>query len=365
MNPIAAILSPNASETLAAPDEIELDIPGSEPEAAQPSGIIDRARSRPVDRVLATLVTFGPPLAAALTVYLHLTGWARLTWIEITCWLSIHALAVTGVEVGFHRLFTHGSYKATRSVRVALAIMGSMAFQGPVIWWCAVHRKHHRHSDRPADPHSIYIKPDGRTDYNRGILSLARGFLHAHMGWIWVPESTRFVGWGSYVRNLYQDKDLFRIHVQYPYWLALSFLIPTVLGGALHGTWQGAFMGFLWGGFVRVFIMNHLTYWTINSVSHSVGRRPYLTADRSTNSIPLLFAIPTLGQSYHNNHHAFPSAAAMRHEWYEFDLGLIILRCLSWLGLVYDLRVPTEEQKKRKRTKKRRRPRCEAASQPS
>lgn len=337
---------------LSSPDASELDIPGEDLSAeALPVGVTDEPARRAVDRGLATVVTFVPPLAFALVLYLHYTGWARITLIDVAIYATMHLLAIAGVEVGYHRLFAHGSYKASRVVKMALAICGSFAFQGPVIWWAAVHRKHHRYSDRPSDPHSIYIKPDGREDYNQGILQHMLGFVHSHVGWIWTPHSTRFSGWGTYVRNLYRDKDLFRIHLYYPYFLAAGFVLPAIAGGLLHGTWKGVLTGFLWGGFVRVFFTNHLSYWTINTLSHSVGPRPFRTADHSTNSIPLLFAVPTLGQSYHNNHHAFPYSSRMTYHWYELDLGLVILKTLEAFGLVWDLRAPTAAAKELKRIK--------------
>lgn len=337
---------------LAVPDASELDIPGDDlSQVPLPAGVREEPQRRTVDWSLAIVVTFFPPLAFALVLYLHLIGWARITAIDIGIYALMHVLAVAGVEVGYHRLFAHGSYKANRAVKIALAICGSFAFQGPVIWWAAVHRKHHRYSDRPSDPHSIYIKPDGRKEYNQGFLQLALGFLHSHVGWIWTPASTRFPGWATYVRNLYRDKDLFRIHYFYPYFLAAGFVIPAILGGLLHGSWKGALMGFLWGGFVRIFFTNHLSYWTINTLSHSVGPRPFLTADRSTNSIAWLFAIPTLGQSYHNNHHAFPYSSRMKYHWYELDLGLWLLKALARFGWVTDMREPTPEAIEKKRLK--------------
>jgi len=344
----------HSKAVLAVPDASELEIPGEDlSNEALPQGVFDQPARRFVDRALATVVTFVPPLAFALIIYFHMTGWAKSTWADVAIYAVMHLLAIAGVEVGYHRLFAHGAYKASRSVKIALAICGSFAFQGPVIWWAAVHRKHHRYSDRPSDPHSIYIRPDGRKTYNKGFFELALGLLHSHVGWIWTPHSTRFAGWGTYVRNLYRDKDLLRIHLYYPYFLAAGLLMPAATGALVHGTWKGALLGFLWGGFARVFFTNHLSYWTINTLSHSVGPRPFITADRSTNSIPLLFAIPTLGQSYHNNHHAFPYSSRMRYEWYELDLGLIILKALQAFGLVWDLREPTALAKEQKRIKHR------------
>lgn len=328
------------------PDEIELDIPGGEPDlqAMRETAVIVPPESRSVDRIFAFIVTFAPPIGFIAALVLHFQGWYRIGWIEIGILLTMWFLPLTGVELGFHRLFAHGSYKAHRAVRYVLAVLGSMAFQGPVVWWASVHRKHHRTSDREGDPHSPYL-------FGRGVIARSRGFVHAHIGWIWTAESIRSTGWSRYVWDLYQDEDLFRIHMHYFYWLGAGFAIPAVAGGLLHGSWQGVFLGFLWGGLVRVFFMNHLTYWCINSVTHSrLGTRPYETADRSSNN--WLLAIPTMGQTWHNNHHAFPSSSKMGHRWWEIDTGMWILLLLQKFGLVWRLRVPSERMMRSKRRKK-------------
>ncbi len=321
-----------------APDGIELDIPGEDPAPARP---LAGERSRRVDIIFAIIVTFAPPLAFALAIYLHLRGWYRIAPIDIALLLSLWFLSVAGVELGFHRLFSHASFKAHRVVRYALAALGSMGFQGPVIWWASVHRKHHRTSDRPGDPHSPYLFGDG-------FWALTRGFIHSHVGWIWTGSSIRFSGLERYVSDLYRDADIFRIQMNYFYWLAAGFVVPALVGGLVRGSWKGAFLGFLWGGFVRVFFMNHLAYWCTNTVTHSrLGRRAYQTGDRSTNS--WLLAVPTLGQTFHNNHHAFPSSAVMGHAWWQIDIGTWILRALERAGLVWQVKVPDKAMMAKKR----------------
>jgi stearoyl-CoA desaturase (Delta-9 desaturase) len=335
------------------PDALELDIPGAAPIAAKFAGRPhDQPANRLVDRVFAIIVTFAPPLTFALAVWLHVTGRMQVSAIEVGIMLVTWSLAVAGVELGFHRLFAHKSYHCHRSVKCALAILGSLAFQGPVIWWAAVHRKHHRHSDRPGDPHSMYLMPNDTT-YRSGVWWRIRGFVHAHIGWIWTPSSIRFARWSGYVNDLYRDPDLMRVHMYYFYILAAGFMVPASAGGLLHGSWQGAIAGFMWGGFIRIFFMNHLTYWGINTLSHSIGSRPFNTADRSSNSIPILFAVPTLAQSYHNNHHAFPFSSRMAYAWYELDLGHYILSALKRVGLVFKRRYPTREMIARKQTRAR------------
>jgi stearoyl-CoA desaturase (delta-9 desaturase) len=324
------------------PDIIELDIPGEAPrESEAPPGV---EKTRLVDLVFAIIVTFVPPLAFALAIALHVRGYYRIGAPDITVLLATWFVAVTGVELGYHRLFSHKSFKAHRAVRYALAAMGSLGFQGPVIWWASIHRKHHRTSDRPGDPHSPYL-------FGNGPWALVRGFVHSHVGWIWTGSSIRFQNLERYVSDLYRDDDIFRVHMKYFYWLAAGFVVPAVVGGLWRGSWQGVFLGFLWGGFVRVFFMNHLSYWCTNTVTHSrLGHRAYQTADHSSNN--LFLAIPTLGQTFHNNHHAFPSSAVMGHRWWEIDVGTWILRVLERAGLVSDLKVPDPEMMKRKRVRK-------------
>jgi stearoyl-CoA desaturase (delta-9 desaturase) len=283
-----------------------------------------------LDWWLAWVVTLVPPFGAVAAVVLAFSG---LTpgWFEVVLVASLYLLTLVGVEVGFHRLFTHRSFQAARPVRVALAMLGSMAFQGPVIWWAATHRRHHQYSDQPGDPHSPNLRAEtwwGRT----------WGLWHAHIGWLFVADSTRGDGWRRYAPDLYRDPAIFWVQVRYFYWLTLGFVIPAVAGGIWYGSWAGALLGLLWGGFVRVFLVNHVFFWCINSVTHRFGTRPFTTGDHSTNNVWL--AVPTLGESWHNNHHAFPSVALLDFSWWQLDLGGWVIRALELLGLAWDVRRP-------------------------
>jgi stearoyl-CoA desaturase (delta-9 desaturase) len=294
----------------------------------RPARLVALAR---LDRRLAWIVSCAPPVGFILAIALAFLGSPvrpYMVWI----WLVMHIAVLIGVEVGFHRHFTHRSFKMHPALRVILAILGSMAFQGPVIWWSATHRRHHRFSDRPGDPHSPNLVASGF----RGFL---KGQFHAHIGWLFLPESTRAQGWDRYARDLYRDKAIFRVHALYFYWLGLGFLIPSILGWAATRTLKGAFFGFLWGGPVRIFLMNHVFYWCINSVTHTFGSRPFESHDMSTNNIWL--AIPTLGQSWHNNHHAFPASAIMGMKWWEVDVGGWVIRVFEKLGLAWDVNTPS------------------------
>ncbi len=281
-----------------------------------------------LDRRLAWVVTCAPAIGFMIAMIMPFLGYP-ISALQIGLWLGMHVLILIGVEVGFHRHFSHRSYRAHSAVRVTLAILGSMAFQGPVIWWAATHRRHHTYSDKLGDPHSPHLH--GR---------LMQGLFHAHMGWLFVPESTRAAGWDRYAQDLYRDRAIFKVHTMYFYWLIAGFVVPGIIAGIVTRSVSGALLGVLWGGFVRVFMMNHVFYWCINSVTHTFGTRPFASDDESTNNIWL--AIPTLGQSWHNNHHAFPSSALMGLRWWEMDIGGWVIRALKKAGLVWDVKAPTQ-----------------------
>ncbi len=295
---------------------------------------------RRVDLVLAFVVTALPPLALALGIWLWVRGSLVPGWPELASTVVLLALGLLGVELGYHRLLTHRSYRASRGLKIALASLGSIAFQGPVIWWSSIHRKHHSFSDKPGDPHSMYVfDPDGKWTL--------RGALHAHMGWIWSGRSVGRGGFADYVRDLYRDPDIFWIHMHYAYFLLAGFAVPTLIGAVAHGSWQGALSGLIWGGLVRIFLSNHLIYWCINSVLHGVGSRPYETNDRSTNFAPL--SLLTWGQGWHNNHHACPNAAVMSHAPHQLDPGAWVLRILERLGWVDQMILPSPKTMQAKR----------------
>jgi stearoyl-CoA desaturase (delta-9 desaturase) len=284
-----------------------------------------------LDRQLAWVVILLPLVGSLVALILLFFGYG-IGWVEVGILLGMYIVTMLGVEVGYHRYFTHNSFRTNRVVQVVLAISGAMAFQGPVIWWAATHRRHHHYSDQLGDPHSPNLHGGGR-------LEQLQGLLHSHMGWIFVPESTRPAGWARYARDLYQDRLIFRIHMSYFYWLVLGLALPGVLGGVLTGTWKGVFLGFLWGGLIRIFLQNHFV-WALNSICHTYGSRPFNTPrDLSRNNAWL--AIPTLGQGWHNNHHAFPNSSMTSFAWWQVDIAGWVIRLLQLLGLAWDVKVPT------------------------
>ncbi len=247
---------------------------------------------------------------------------------EVTILVVMYTATVIGVEVGFHRYFTHKTFEAKPWVKMILAVLGSMACEGPIIFWVANHRRHHAYSDQPNDPHSPYI-------YKTEKLGGFRGFWHAHMGWTFDHEAPNTA---YFAKDLLRDPGIFKVNKWYFYWIFIGLLAPTLLGGVLIGTWIGAFQGLLFGGLARIFLVQHASF-SVNSFCHMFGRQAFNTGDHSKNNIWL--AIPTFGQAWHNNHHAFPNSAKMGFNWWQVDLGGWFLWMLGKLNWVSKVRGPT------------------------
>jgi stearoyl-CoA desaturase (delta-9 desaturase) len=287
------------------------------------------------ERAIASAIVVAPVvgLFAAIawsTVY-------SLRWVDAALFVAMHLVVGLGITVGYHRLFTHRGFDSPPAVRVALAIAGSMALQGPVIRWIADHRRHHQFSDKAGDPHSPHL---GRgSDVDGGL----RALWHAHIGWFFDGEKTRIQ---RYAPDLLADRAITRVDRYYLVWVVAALLIPASAGWLLHGDWRGAISGLLWGGLVRIAFTHHAT-WVVNSICHRFGTRPFVTHDQSRNN--WLLAIPTLGESWHNNHHAFPSSAVHGFERAQFDLSWRCIQLLGVLGLARNLKAPTAAQIAQKR----------------
>ncbi|MEM9009493.1 MAG: acyl-CoA desaturase [Cyanobacteria bacterium P01_F01_bin.86] len=247
---------------------------------------------------------------------------------EVGLLVGMYALIYVGITVGFHRQFSHCSFRTNTAVRVILAILGSMAAQGSVIYWVANHRRHHQYSDLPGDPHSPHLHGDGLSGHFQGL-------WHAQIGWMFAHEFTNPL---LFAKNLLRDPIISRINRMYLWWIFLGLAIPAVLGGLLTWNWSGVLSGFLWGGLVRIFLAGQFTFF-INSITHLYGTRPFNTREQSTNNIWL--AIPTCGEAWHNNHHAFPNSAKFGLQWWQIDLGYWVIRALEVLGLAWDVNAPT------------------------
>ncbi|NEO03205.1 MAG: acyl-CoA desaturase [Moorea sp. SIO3I7] len=300
----------------------------------KPKKTIANARLKAAQHLHALVVSSVSLMGLVVALTLLILG-NPIGLVEIGLFVGCTFVIGIGTSVGFHRYFTHRSFKATMPVRVILAILGSMAAQGPLIFWVALHRLHHEHSDQPSDPHSPHF-------HGSGFLGLLRGLWHAHIGWTFkheVPNAT------YYANELIKDKVISKINQMYFIWVFLGLLIPSILGGVLTRTWMGVFYGFLWGGLVRMFFWHNMV-WCITSLAHVFGHRPLDSHDQSTNNFWL--AIPTLGESWHNNHHAFPHSAITGFEWWQFDLSGWIIRALEGSGLAWDVKVPTKSMIKTK-----------------
>jgi stearoyl-CoA desaturase (Delta-9 desaturase) len=228
-----------------------------------------------------------------------------------------------GVTVGFHRLLTHRGFRTHKPVEYGFAVLGSMALQGPVLDWVADHRKHHAHADEEGDPHSPHV----------GHGSGLKGLWHAHTGWLF--ETHGQADWKKYARELYEDPGMRRINRIFS-WLALASIgLPTLLGWLAHGrTAEGALRGLVWGGLVRAFFLHHVT-WSINSICHFFGRRRFAIEDHSTNVAWL--ALPSLGEAWHHNHHAFPRSAAHGLRRWELDPSALVIRAMQRVGLAWNV----------------------------
>jgi stearoyl-CoA desaturase (delta-9 desaturase) len=251
---------------------------------------------------------------------------------DLSMCLVMYFLTLMGITVGFHRHLAHRSFKASAPVRLALAVLGSMATQGPVLHWVSNHRRHHKHSDQPGDPHSPNL-------YGEGVGARVRGFCHAHIGSMFAPEVTNFM---IYSPDLVRDRALMFVNRTYVWWVAFGVIAPAVICGLLSMSWEGVLTGFLWGGLVRMFLVHH-AIWSITSVAHMFGSKPYESRDESRNSLPL--ALVTGGEGWHNNHHAFPSSALFTDRVWRIDIGGIVIRILRAFGLVWDIHSVTPEMK--------------------
>jgi stearoyl-CoA desaturase (Delta-9 desaturase) len=285
-----------------------------------------------VDRVANVVVTVVPVALVGLAAWLAWGG--ALHWPDLVVLATTYLLTGLGVTVGFHRLFTHRSFKTSAPMRALLAALGSAAVEGPVIEWVANHRKHHRFSDQPGDPHSPHV------DHASGWRGALGGLYHAHVGWILGGQA--LASEEHYAKDLLADPVARFIDRTFLLWVLAGLAFPFALGFALTGSIVGGLTGLLWGGAVRLFFLHHATF-SINSLCHYFGRRRFATGDESRNLIWL--ALPTLGEAWHNNHHAFPTSARHGLRWWQIDPSSWLIAALERLGIVWDVvRVSPERE---------------------
>jgi stearoyl-CoA desaturase (Delta-9 desaturase) len=277
----------------------------------------DMSRTEKVVNLAAVVVPFLATLAAIALL------WNRVvSATDLAIALAMYLFTAIGITVGFHRLLTHRSFQTPKWLEYAFAVAGSMAVQGPVISWVADHRKHHAHTDVEGDPHSPHVGHQG------GVRGMLAGLWHAHSGWLMSTQGR--ADWKRYAPDLYEDPGMRAIARNFAPLVLASLIVPALLGYLTTGTIAGAATGFLWGGLVRIFFVHHVT-WSVNSVCHFFGSRRFDTEDRSTNVFWL--AIPSLGESWHHNHHAFPRSAVHGLRRREIDPSALIIGALERVGL--------------------------------
>lgn len=276
-------------------------------------------------RVTIAVFVIVPLIAVAAAIPVAWGGW--LTWTDAILAFVFYVIAAGGITIGYHRLFTHGSFKAVRPVRVALAVAGSMALQGSLSQWVADHRKHHKFSDEVGDPHSPWRFGTSRR-------AIAKGLVYAHVGWLFDEQQTAPE---KYAPDIIADRDLQFVSRWFPAIVTATLLLPAVLGGLITWSWQGALTAFFWATLVRIALVHHVT-WSINSICHVFGSRPFKSRDQSGNVAWL--ALPSLGESWHNLHHAEPTAARHGVLRGQLDVSARIIRIMEQLHLVRDVRWP-------------------------
>ena len=273
--------------------------------------------SERVKQAILIVFVIGPLVATAYAMYTLWEEW--ISWTELGLFLAFYFLTGLGITIGFHRLLTHRSFEGGPMLKATFLILGSMAVQGRAIDWAANHLKHHAFSDQEGDPHSPL-----------------EGFFHAHVGWLFsAPPADR----ERYAKKLIDDPIISFVDRTFLVWVGLGLLIPYLIGG-----WEGL----LWGGFVRIAFVNHVT-WAVNSVCHTFGDRPFDIKDMSRNN--WIVGLLAFGEGWHHNHHAFPAMAYHGMGWRQFDLSAIVIRLLSKLRLARNVKMPSGELVERRRRK--------------
>jgi stearoyl-CoA desaturase (delta-9 desaturase) len=300
-----------------------VETPGRAPSAAG-KPLLGEPPPRWVVAVLAVMVVV--PFMALLAAVPVAWGWG-LSWLDVSIGAAFYLVSGFGVTVGFHRYFTHGSFKAVRWLRVSLAVAGSLALEGAVVQWVADHRRHHAYADREGDPHSPWR-------YGTTVAGLAKGLFFAHCGWLFQRQPSNRI---RFAPDLLADRDIMR--VDRLYLPLVSLFVPPLLGGLLTWSWQGAVTAFFWASLVRIALLHHVT-WSINSICHVYGQRPFATrsGDRAANFWPL--AIISFGESWHNSHHADPTCARHGVLRGQLDPSARFIWLLEKAGWIHDVRWP-------------------------
>jgi stearoyl-CoA desaturase (delta-9 desaturase) len=297
------------------------------------TSLLDGKRTMPAQ--VAVYIFAIVPAVALVAAIPVLWGWG-VGWADLISAAFFYTVSCLGVTVGFHRYFTHGSFKTGRAMRIALAVAGSLSVQGPVLHWVADHRRHHAFSDRDGDPHSPW-------NFGTSPAALVRGFWHAHMGWIFDRDLTNRK---RFAPDMEADADMRLVHRLFGPLTAVTLLLPALVGGLVTWSWWGALTGFFWAGVVRVAVLHHVT-WSANSICHMIGDRPFAARDRSANFWPL--AVLSMGEAWHNLHHADPTSARHGVLRGQVDVSARLIWIFEKLGWAHDVRWPSPRRLSRLR----------------
>ena len=303
-----------------------------EPPVIEDELLTSTSAARKFSIVVLTVLPFIGVLLAIALLWNQAVGWSDLALLVV-----LYVFCGLGITVGYHRMLTHRAFEAIPPLKATLLVFGSIAIQGSAIDWAVDHRTHHAFSDKEGDPHSPHH------GFDDSIWGQIKGLVHAHVGWLFEDRANDRQHYG---KDLLGDRLVMFVDRSFWFWVMVSFALPFVLGGLITQSWKGAITGLIWGGLVRLFFNHHVT-WSVNSVCHFFGRRPFASSDHSTNNWVL--AVPSLGESWHHNHHVFPTSA--NHglsPWRQFDISGILINTWERMGLVRNVRRPSAEQMARK-----------------
>jgi len=286
------------------------------------------SRQKPLREIVAISIVIAVPFLAVLLAVPVAWGWG-ITWDVVVLGACLYAVSMLGVSAGFHRMFTHRSFQAPRAVRIGLALAGSLAVQGPLIRWVADHRRHHAFTDRDGDPHSPWR-------YGTSFRALAKGMVYAHLGWFYDREETNQE---VFAADLLRDRDVRAVSRFAGPLAALSLALPGLIELAVGASPRHVLSALFWAGLVRVFMVHHVS-WSVNSICHTIGNRPFRTRDRSANFWPL--ALLSMGDAWHNSHHAMPSFARHGVMRGQVDISAWFIAALERCGLATGVKWPTQ-----------------------
>jgi stearoyl-CoA desaturase (delta-9 desaturase) len=307
----------------------------AEPEIGQLERPEPTSPARWWDKLITAVVVVLPLVVLGLSIWLF---WHHgISWFDLGLGAALYVITGLGLSLGFHRLFTHRSFRARRALRIALGVAGSMAVEGSLISWVSHHRRHHVYADQAGDPHSPWTVDQG--DFRR-----FRGLFHAHVGWLFSGAQSCPKRWS---RDLLGDRDVVAISNLAPLWMFLSLALPFGLGYAITHSLVGATLALVWAGLVRIALLHHVT-WSVNSLGHMFGKHPYQSGDHSGNIAWL--SVVSFGDSWHNSHHAFPALARHGCDRGQLDPSAGVLRVFEGLGWASQVKRPTKALLTRRRS---------------